>query len=589
MQVRPLSQTIPTVRFAAVPSRRELPETPPVGATQTGVPETALPRFGQFAKPVSFAGRVEHAVLINRLDQEGNPAVNQLRQLHPDLVELNETRKTCEEAVRNAGLDPNDVHFSVVPEDTFLRMAARNGFLERYPHWSWGQEFFTKFKMPIMQARMERKTPPFIEVIRPNVPTQAFLPDVEPNYAKKVRILMSLARSDFYKNNGYYNKVPAQLNELFADDAQIIKEMGRTLADMLTAKANSGTPEEVSKETGIHPADIERFVKGKATAEEVGKETVEEFIDKAHSLKNLVDIARGPRKLNDAPNPNNPEFDILGYLIKHSPAIISWQRDILEIFRRETYALMPQEKTNIIGSGWSYFWADRINGGFPKLWDFKNLSREVRWTSKIFRQDPVKLNPHQVGFEIWRHIEKDLKKKYEGDPQKNAKVLQELRDIRSTHYDVSFIRDYLTQDTVEALLMYNYDPDKQGTGSQKTGTKLKISTKDYEEIKARLIEMYQNAGQPAIGIIDGNYEEEGELRLHHVYAYDLKDDYARKTLLNLAKLWGGPVTLETRKTDDKGKQEEVVLFSDGETVAQLNPPKKKDNARNVEGMRGEWF
>ena len=62
-----------------------------------------------------------------------------------------------------------------------------------------------------------------------------------------------------------------------------------------------------------------------------------------------------------------------------------------------------------------------------------------------------------------------------------------------------------------------------------------------------------------IEVVDGNYENRGELMLAHRYeGTDLKMDYARDTLKNLHTVWRRPVNLYT-KVDGKG----MILRFDG--------------------------
>jgi len=53
-------------------------------------------------------------------------------------------------------------------------------------------------------------------------------------------------------------------------------------------------------------------------------------------------------------------------------------------------------------------------------------------------------------------------------------------------------------------------------------------------------------GQPYIYVVDGNYENRGELYLVHRYdGVELRQDYANATLENLHKIWTRPVHLQT--------------------------------------------
>ena len=59
-----------------------------------------------------------------------------------------------------------------------------------------------------------------------------------------------------------------------------------------------------------------------------------------------------------------------------------------------------------------------------------------------------------------------------------------------------------------------------------------------------------NFGQPFIDVINGNYENRGELFLLHRHdGIDLRDDYMRDTLSNIQALWSRPVVLETTIED----------------------------------------
>ena len=55
-----------------------------------------------------------------------------------------------------------------------------------------------------------------------------------------------------------------------------------------------------------------------------------------------------------------------------------------------------------------------------------------------------------------------------------------------------------------------------------------------------------NHGRPFIMVQDGNYRNRGELYLVHRFeGVELRQDYANDTLVNLHKLWGRPVHVET--------------------------------------------
>jgi spore cortex formation protein SpoVR/YcgB (stage V sporulation) len=692
MQIRSRHPAVPTWHWPKLIKPGHQPVQPETSIEQAfNIQRAGADQYVQNPS-LRFGKRVSAPILINRLDStEASREVEKQRNLHPDLVQLNALRLELLKQMRQAGLNPMETDVYVVPEEAFLQMAARDGYQERYPHWSWGQEYFN-----LKLSRLYGKKT-FQELVVANEPVHTYIPDTEPIYGKKALMLSALARADLYRNNIYFKKHRFEDNiQLFATHAAAIRRLSQQLTHAIQARANMEllteisrqaglspeltrdylddkvsfmalesaitsqiedeiktqsqklalnrqkialfvreqtadkkseksvvTPEvgkvlqtalthlaerlqiplaklyrylggegrqgelgkasamrihaaldQIGHETGIPAEKIGRFMAGSISAEEVGTETVEEFLDSAHSVRNLVNIGQGRKPLTaiqEHPTRAIPESDVLGFLIKKGQHLHPWQRDILEIIRQETYAQLPKAKTQILADGWACLWNNRLNIRNPKLWELATVTREARWSAFKFRNDPVKVNSYQLGYVMFKHIEQDLRKRYENDLQRDDKVRDALLKIRAENYDVSFIRRYLTKAMAEELLLYNYGPNNPGPGGQRPGSKLYIQDEDFEAIRARLIEMYEHTGQPLIQIANANYRDEGALLLKHVYQYDLKKDYAKQTVTNLAKLWGHRVYLQTYITPENGDEPEPLLISsDGTTVLERN-------------------
>jgi stage V sporulation protein R len=79
-----------------------------------------------------------------------------------------------------------------------------------------------------------------------------------------------------------------------------------------------------------------------------------------------------------------------------------------------------------------------------------------------------------------------------------------------------------------------------------------IASREFKEIKEKLLFRLTNFGQPFIYVEDGNYNNRGEMYLRHRHeGVDLKMDYARDTMRNLYKIWTRPIHLETLIEDKK--------------------------------------
>ncbi len=164
-----------------------------------------------------------------------------------------------------------------------------------------------------------------------------------------------------------------------------------------------------------------------------------------------------------------------------------------------------------------------------------------------------RLNPYKLGLELLRDVEDRWNKgKFGKDYEDCDNILekrtwdkqlglgrQKIFEIRRLYNDVTFIDEFLTPEFVfeNKLFTFQYNRDTD---------MYEIASREFQEIKEKLLFQLTNFGQPFIFIEDANYNNRGELYLKHRHeGVDLKMDYARDTLRNLYKLWSRPVHLET--------------------------------------------
>jgi stage V sporulation protein R len=162
-------------------------------------------------------------------------------------------------------------------------------------------------------------------------------------------------------------------------------------------------------------------------------------------------------------------------------------------------------------------------------------------------------NPYKVGLELLRDVEDrwnkgKFGKEYEECEDMAAKRSwdkqlglgrQKIFEIRRLYNDVTFIDEFLTPEFVieNKLFTFRYNRDTD---------LYEIASREFKEIKEKLLFRLTNFGQPFIYIEDANYNNRGELYLKHRHeGVDLKMDYARETMRNLHKIWTRPIFLET--------------------------------------------
>lgn len=164
-----------------------------------------------------------------------------------------------------------------------------------------------------------------------------------------------------------------------------------------------------------------------------------------------------------------------------------------------------------------------------------------------------RLNPYKLGLELLRDIEDrwnkgrfgkefeecdDIAAKREWDKQLGL-GRQKIFEVRRLYNDVTFIDEFLTPEFVmeHKLFTFRYNRDTDF---------YEIASREFQEVKEKLLFRLTNFGQPFIFVEDANYNNRGELYLRHRHeGVDLKMDYARDTMRNLHKIWTRPIQLET--------------------------------------------
>ncbi len=493
------------------------------------------PVFGTARQPKPVRHETSQQPQINRLSNiypihpsllfRGNHEIQRPVRVQTESAErakkLEELGQQLFQAAKEMGLSPRPVHVYLVDPEHYLTLQSQEGFPERYYHWTWGQDYH------VLRIQYEKGRRPFTETVLPGNPVQIFMPETQPNYALKVAMAHAIARSDLFENNLFFPKTKQEVSRKAAQNAREIKSM--------------------------------EFEPG------IGEDKVEHTLDVAHSIRYLINVTQPPANLDEAPatpSRQNPERDVLGFLVQKSKALDPWQRRILEIVRDESYGQMPQQRTKLMGDGWAAFWNERINTGNPHL-PVEDVTRESILVARIFGTDPVKMNTYQLGLFLMKEMEKRVRAELRQEqpeleqqdrPGFNRQVYQRMREGLRYENDVSFVRNNLSDEVIRRLMMYVYQP--KANGEAKPGDKLVITTKECDAIRETLLSQLKNAGKPVISVVDENYQGKGELLLKHIYDTDLKKDFAEQTLRNIEKLWGRPVHLETKFVKQKDEKEE---------------------------------
>ncbi|MEZ6139305.1 MAG: SpoVR family protein [Zavarzinella sp.] len=471
---------------------------------------------------------------------------------------------------RDYGLDFFDTIFEVVDSDDLNEIAAYGGFPTRYPHWSFGMAYQE------LQKSYEYGLSKIYEMVINTDPSYAYLMRCNHTVDQKLVMAHVYGHVDFFKNNAYF----------------------------------AGTNRKMMDEMANHGARIRGY------AERFGESNVEEFLDICMSIDDLIDIHSlaikrhsdphhvQAQQFEDAPSgavrfkskdymdeyinppeqareearpnqmkpelhfPDRPEKDVLMFLINHAP-LHAWQRDVLEIVRNEAYYFYPQAQTKIINEGWASYWHSRIMT--EKALHPSELLDYADHHSGTMAMSGGRLNPYKLGIELLRDIEERWNTGRFGEEYENCENLEEKRawnknlglgrkkifEVRRIHNDITLLDAYMTPEFCAKHKLFGFKYDDHSR-------QYVIDTRDFEAIKQKLLTSLTNFGKPWIYVVDGNFRNRSELLLRHQHqGVDLNEQEAQDVLVNLNKLWGRPVHVETVYDDHK-----MLLTFDGSEHSQ---------------------
>ena len=478
------------------------------------------------------------------------------KALTPKLQALNDE---IQGYARDYGLDFFETTFEVLSFDELNMVAAYGGFPNRYPHWRWGMEYEQ------LSKGYEYGLSKIYELVINNDPCYAYLLESNSDVDQKLVMAHVYGHCDFFKNNFSFAHTNRRMIDEMANHATRIR---RWIDKIGVEKVEDFIDRALSLENLIdqHAPHIRRNPDPKKAEEELkSNERVGGFkVDREYmrGYVNPPEFLRAQRKKVEKERdqkkkfPERPQRDVLLFLLEHAP-LEPWERDILAIMREEAYYFAPQGQTKIMNEGWASYWHSTIMTR-KALKDDEVIEYADRHSGTMGTR-PGALNPYKLGIELWRDIEErwnkgrfgkeydecdDLRARRSWD-KKLGLGREKIFEVRKHYNDVTFIDTFLTAEFAQEqkLFVFAFN-DKRNTWE--------IVDREFRKVKNKLLQQLTNFGQPIIEVADGNFENRGEMLLIHRHdGLDLKQDEARETLRNLQAMWRRPVNVMTR-SEGKG-------------------------------------
>jgi stage V sporulation protein R len=477
---------------------------------------------------------------------------------------LKDVQDEMREHARGFGLDFFETIFEVLSYDEINMVAAYGGFPARYPHWKFGMEYERLSKS--YTYGLSR----IYEMVINNDPCYAYLLESNEDVDQKLVMGHVYAHCDFFKNNFCFSHTNRKMMDEMANHATRIRqyhdrfglEPVEAFIDRVLSLDNLidvYSPFIVRKRT---PKEEERPRHPQVRELPTDREYMRPFINPreyldAQRTRMEKEMAR-PKRF-----PAEPERDVMAFLLEHAP-LERWQSDVMAMLREEAYYFAPQGMTKIMNEGWATYWHAKIMA--EKACRPEELIDFADHHAGVVAVRGKSLNPYKLGVELFRNIEERWDKGRFGKEYDECEDIAERRrwdkqlglgrekifEVRRHYNDVTFIDEFLTLDFVREHQLFSFAYDKRHQ-------RFEIKSREFQDVKKKLIQQLTNFGQPVMVVLDANHDNRGELLLRHQHhGVDLDPEYGRATLQSVQAIWGRPVHVQT-KVEGKG----VMLGFDG--------------------------
>ncbi|MCA8989484.1 MAG: SpoVR family protein, partial [Planctomycetaceae bacterium] len=281
-------------------------------------------------------------------------------KLTPELAAI---QVEIEGYARGYGLDFFPTIFELIDADQLNEIAARGGFPTRYPHWRFGMEYEQ------LSKGYHYGLQKIYEMVINNNPCYAYLMRSNGLIDQKMVMAHVYGHCDFFKNNQWFahtnrkmmddvanhgTRIRRIMDVVGVEDVENYIDACLSLEDLIDVHSPFIKRRKVADRFDF---SAERQPPGSRSQRFDAKSYMQPFINPVDKLRAQQD--RLKEEDESRPFPENPERDVLLFLLEHAP-LKTWQADILAIIRDEAYYFAPQAQTKIMNEGWASYWHSTI-------------------------------------------------------------------------------------------------------------------------------------------------------------------------------------------------------------------------------------
>lgn len=454
--------------------------------------------------------------------------------------------------------------FETVTAEQMLDAYASIGLPVNYPHWSFGKGFLKHQKAyehghSSLALEMVINTSPCINLL------------MEENLAFSQVMVMAHAgvgHNAVFKNNAYF-KEWTQAGSiidymLFARDyiRHCEERYGEREVEQVLDACHALAQHGIDK--------FKRKHRPKLSEEQRLKQLMAEDERKQHELDiilkrtTIIDADEKKLSLDEGDHFEEDEENILYFIMKKSPNLARWKREIIRIVYKINTYFSPQSATKILNEGMAsfchYYIMSRLEEKGIITSDaymaFLHLHSSVIYQPAYSSKHYSGTNPYALGFAILMDVKRICENPTEEDKRWFPKLIGKrwqdaVKEASFEHRDDSFIQQYLSPKVIRDLKLFSVNTkyEEDSTFGHPTAMAYVSEIHDelgYENLRTTLARSKERINYVPQIVVQG-VDLEGDRILHLRYdSYKertLDEDDATEVLAYADSLWGYNVKL----------------------------------------------
>ncbi len=471
-----------------------------------------------------------------------------------DLADLQRLDDGCRTAAASLGLEVPEVVFHFASAERIYDVAAR-GLPGRYSHWRFGRDYEQ------MKIGHDHGSSRIYELVINTEPYQAYLLEGNSRVAQLLVIAHVYGHCWFFQHNRWFERTDRKFLARVRAGAERIEDYARRhgrdrVEDFIDAvqAVSLHAPDGLRRRPASAPPSA-------GPADPYADLFPDERDDRRRRHEEDLEAWRSRF-------PQDPEEDLLAFVLAHGHRLEDWQRDVVSILREEAAYFAPQRRTKIANEGFAVWTHRRIVQGMQL--DTDEFVEFGRLDAAVCQPHPLSVNPYHLGYELWSEVERIADQPTDEDRERfpwagAMEGRERVLELASVCDDAALVAQFLTPAVAERCKLFAWQREPGARD------RVRVTSREADEIRDRLARQLVHHGIPRLVITDADVLRRGALYLVHRHdGVGLDREYALGTLPAIATLWGRTVYLES--IDSSAEPPRPVWFAAAPGEAALALP-----------------